>query len=229
MSIVVTYERVKNSFYDEGYVLLTDGFFGNKGRLFYICPEGHRHSITWNNWNNGHRCPYCVGNTKLDIDFIGKEFLKERYILLDDYYKNNSQKLNYECPYGHRHTISWNKWKAGRRCPTCKSIELSGPNNPNWKGGIVHEPYCEIWTDKDYKESIKERDNYMCQNPTCWRITKKLTIHHINYDKKNCHPWNLITLCNSCNARANGFRKWHKEWYNLLMNIKYNYEVKSHD
>ena len=27
--------------------------------------------------------------------------------------------------------------------------------------------------------------------------------YHINYNKKDCRPKNLITLCRSCNARAN--------------------------
>ena len=34
-----------------------------------------------------------------------------------------------------------------------------GHKNPNWKGGIAHEPYCPIWLDKEYKEDIKARDN----------------------------------------------------------------------
>ena len=35
-----------------------------------------------------------------------------------------------------------------------------GENNPNWKGGISCEPYCDVWLDKHFKESIKERDGY---------------------------------------------------------------------
>jgi len=230
VGIRVSYDRVQKSFDDEGYTLLTDKFLGNKGKLKYICPNGHEHSITWNNWHNGCRCPYCAGNVRLTIEFIRNKFLDEGYILLDNYYENNNQKLKYECPYGHRHAISWGKWKAGRRCPTCKSIRLSGSNNPNWKGGIMCEPYCDIWLDKEYKESIKERDNYQCQNPYCFnKNIKRLSIHHIDYNKKNCHPWNLITLCNSCNGRANKDRKWHREWYSLLICIKYNYSEANYD
>lgn len=101
-----------------------------------------------------------------------------------------------------------------------------GKNNPNWKGGISCEPYCQVWSDKEYKESIKERDNYTCQNPYCYRTTKRLNVHHINYDKKNCGPDNLITLCVGCNGRANKDREWHTAWYQTIMNYRqgYSYE-----
>jgi len=97
-----------------------------------------------------------------------------------------------------------------------------GENNPAWKGGVSGEPYCEQWLDQDYKESIKERDDYKCLNPECNKTTNKLCIHHINYDKKNCHPSNLITVCFSCNSKANKNRKWHKAWYQAIIYQRYN-------
>lgn len=99
--------------------------------------------------------------------------------------------------------------------------DFSGKNNPNWKGGIGCEPYCEIWSDEEYKNSIKERDGYICINPYCYKNSKRLTIHHINYNKKDCKPSNLITLCNSCNAYANKDRKWHKFWYKAILYMRY--------
>ncbi len=78
-----------------------------------------------------------------------------------------------------------------------------GELNSQWKGGISCEPYCDVWIDKEYKESIKERDNYTCQNPLCLCDSSKLCIHHVNYVKKDCKPNNLITVCNSSNSRAN--------------------------
>lgn len=89
-------------------------------------------------------------------------------------------------------------------------IKVTGPNAPNWKGGIAAEPYCDAWLDKEFKQSILERDNFVCQNPDCWKTAKErpLVIHHIDYNKKNCSPKNLITLCASCNTRAN-FNRWY--------------------
>lgn len=98
-----------------------------------------------------------------------------------------------------------------------------GSKNPAWKGGISCEPYCEIWQDKEYKESIKERDNHTCQNPDCWENCNHLPlhIHHINYIKKDCIPKNLLTLCCSCNMRANTNREYWQEFYEEIIEQKY--------
>ena len=94
-----------------------------------------------------------------------------------------------------------------------------GENHHNWRGGISFEPYCPIWACKEFKEYIKERDGYKCQNPDCWGTADHLplAIMHIDNDKMNCHPDNLITGCISCNSRANKDRKWHTLWYKAIM------------
>jgi len=110
-------------------------------------------------------------------------------------------------------------WVKKRIAPHFGHTRSCGHKNPNWKGGIAHEPYCPIWLDKEYKEDIKARDNYRCQNPDCWGTANHLPllIMHIDNDKKNCHPDNLITGCFSCNSRAQKDREWHTAWYNAIM------------
>ncbi len=88
---------------------------------------------------------------------------------------------------------------------------------PAWKGGISCEPYCSEWSFKEFKDMIKERDGYKCLNPDCFGNIYRLGVHHIDYDKKNCEPQNLITLCTSCNARANFDREWYESWYNAII------------
>jgi len=57
-------------------------------------------------------------------------------------------------------------------------------------------------------------------NINCWNNSKRLCIHHIDYDKNNCNPNNLITLCFSCNSRANKNRdKWKKIYTEILRMI----------
>lgn len=116
------------------------------------------------------------------------------------------------------------KTLQGRKLPIETIIKMSGSNYHFWKGGIAAEPYCDIWLDKEYKKSILERDNNECQNPDCWRKSIKLNIHHIDYVKKNCHPKNLITVCISCNSRANSNRKYWTIFYRKIMAGKYKYE-----
>lgn len=92
-----------------------------------------------------------------------------------------------------------------------------------WRGGISCEPYCVDWSFKEFKDMIKERDGFKCLNPDCWRTTERLAIHHVDYNKKNCNVNNLITVCTSCNTRANTNRVWHKHWYQAILHKRYNY------
>ena len=101
--------------------------------------------------------------------------------------------------------------------------DFKGANSPLWKGGISKLPYCPIWT-KWFKKEIKERDDFRCQNSDCSKeITKvnDLNVHHIDYDKKNCSANNLITLCRSCNSKANTNREYWKEFFTNLMNNRF--------
>lgn len=207
---------IKAAFYKEGYVILDDAYINSKTKLNYTCPKGHQHSITWSDWRAGYRCPYCNGRPVITIDFIKYKFNKDNYTLLSNKYKNNKSKLKYKCPNNHEHSIRWSDWLKGHRCPTCHILNNIGPNHPNWCGG--DKEYCDAWRDKDYKEFIKLRDNYICRNPYCFKKDTKLNIHHINYNKKDCRPINLITICSNCNKRANKDREWHLEWYNIFNN-----------
>ncbi len=86
--------------------------------------------------------------------------------------------------------------------------------HPNWQDGKSFEIYPQEF--KLVKKSILERDNYQCQDPNCDGNHKKLHIHHIDYDKKNNNPENLITLCISCHMKTNYNRKYFTEFYNNL-------------
>jgi len=235
----LTIEFVRKEFEKKGYKLLSKEYIGARSKFDYICSNGHLHSIRIDHLRNGVRCPHCYGNVRLTIEFVKKEFEKENYELLINDYKNSKQKLNYICSEGHEHQISWGCWQQGQRCPICyyerMSIEKKGKNNHlygkcgplahNWKGGISCEPYCFEWSHKEFKDFIKERDNYKCLNPDCLNISNRLCVHHIDYNKKNCEPQNLITLCTSCNSRANKDRKWHTAWYQAILNKRYGYEI----
>jgi hypothetical protein len=228
----LTYEFVKEQFENEGYELLSGEYVNQRQKLDYICPEGHRHSICWSDWNTGRRCYYCrnekIGNSKrLDFEIVKDFFECNGYTLISKLYKNCDTKLEFLCPNGHKGYMSYHNFKSGWRCIKCRANRqrlICGPKHPLWKGGISCEPYCDAWADKEYKISILERDDHQCQNPDCWGTIKNLTIHHIDYNKKNCGPSNLITLCRSCNSRANRNREWHKNFYRIIMEKKYNFK-----
>ena len=223
-----TIEFIKKSFESVGYTLLSKNYTNNRTKLKYKCPKGHYHSMGWSSWQRGQRCYYCSSQVKPTIEFVRKSFEAEGYILLSNVYINNYTKLNFICDKGHKHSISWASWKRGSRCRLCSNEQVAinylGPGHPNWLGGISFEPYCEIWKDKEYKSDIMLRDGNRCLNPYCYRKDEPLAVHHIDYNKKNCKPNNLITICRSCNIRANKDRDWHKYWYQAIMSRRYSFK-----
>lgn len=97
----------------------------------------------------------------------------------------------------------------GKRC---------GVDNHNWQGGLSFEKYTIDWTET-LKRSIRERDNYICQ--LCSQYGN--SIHHIDYDKKNCNPGNLITLCISCHSKTNINREYWLQYFTKnLTEVKQN-------
>jgi len=91
----------------------------------------------------------------------------------------------------------------------------------NWKGGISINEYCELFSNKEFREMIFERDGYICLKPACSKKSSHLYIHHINYNKKDCSNFNLISICVCCNSEANFERDWHQSWYDAILRRRY--------
>jgi len=111
-------------------------------------------------------------------------------------------------------------WQKGKKLPLEHRRKMSeahkgkykGNENPNWRGGTSFEPYSSAWT-KELRQAIRQRDNFTCQ------VCKKypaFACHHIDYDKKNCEPENLITLCYSCHTKTNFNRQ---SWINYFRKL----------
>lgn len=216
----LTYNYIFESFKKCGYLLITKDYINSRQKLEYICNNNHKHSITWDNWKQGTRCPYCAGQGKLSIDYIKEVMLNEGYLLLTENYINSSEKLKCICSSGHECKISWSNWKSGRRCATCKKIRLSKlnsrSNHPNWKGGIteLNKEIRNLIKKNGWYLEVFKRDKYTCV--ICSKSNIYLEAHHIislqflkKYfniknisDAKNCKLLfdinNGITLCKEC-------------------------------
>jgi 5-methylcytosine-specific restriction endonuclease McrA len=136
MSKNITYEFVKENFENEDYVLLSKEYKNAHTKLEYICSNGHKHSISWRSWQQGHRCFYCNGKPIITIEEVKKSFESKDYVLLSEEYKNSNTKLDYICSKGHKHSITWSAWNQGERCLICYITRISGAGNVNWKGGL---------------------------------------------------------------------------------------------
>jgi 5-methylcytosine-specific restriction endonuclease McrA len=115
--------------------------------------------------------------------------------------------------FGHVHSAEFCKNISERQM---KSL------NHNWKGGYSKGDYPEEFND-EFRELIRIRDSYLCQN--CNKLQEEnlietnriLSVHHIDYNKKNCDPNNLISLCLSCHAKTSSNRRYYEQYFVLFM------------
>jgi len=98
--------------------------------------------------------------------------------------------------------------KETRKKKSEAAKKRTGSNSPHWKGGISLENNPRELTLK-LKQTICRRDNLTCQ--ICGKINKgkkrKLDTHHIDGNRKNNHPDNLITLCRFCHSPRGSHNK----------------------
>jgi hypothetical protein len=114
-------------------------------------------------------------------------------------------------------------FKTGEH-PSMKTEFKKGKENLNYIDGRSWVRYPPEFGLK-LKNNIRKRDSYCCQN--CGMnenehleiYHKRLDIHHINYNKKDCDESNLITLCKQCNQRANYNRAYWELFYKTKTNI----------
>ena len=133
--------------------------------------------------------------------------------------------LGYVMPQEQKEKIS--KANKGKKKPPrskehCKKIsELrKGKNCHWWVDGRSKEnnPYPEDWVEH-LKESIRIRDDYVCQECGIHQRElrerrRRLDVHHIDYNKDNCDPRNLISLCQYCHIKTNNNREYWVEYFN---------------
>lgn len=107
------------------------------------------------------------------------------------------------------------RWLREYGIPIRSNSAFTGEKSSGWNGGISYLPYCPKFN-KSLKEKIRNRDERVCQNCGVKENGKRQSVHHIHYDKENCYP-DLITVCGSCNTKANSDRdKWEIFYMNKL-------------
>ncbi len=201
----LTYEFVKEQFELEGYKLLSKKYVSCSTKLDYRCPEGHKHSICWSAFQQGHGCFYCqYENMKGKNNFMyGRKHTEEIRKKMSEARKGKYVGENNPF-YGKTHSDE-SKIKISEN-----HADISGENNPNWKGGISPERQKDAATSeyKLWRNQVFERDEFTCR--TCDdNKGGNLQAHHIlPWGKFNglikYNTSNGITLCKTCHMFFKG-------------------------
>jgi hypothetical protein len=196
----------------------------NKSNLKYYCKDCGK-LIHWcTSLYRGGRCKSCARieqyhlhpetnpqfgkSGKLSPTWKGGEEVRKRFCI------DCNKELN---------RMAYNE--GNKRCKSCaRKHEYKDPSNhPNWLGGLSRLPYT-IEFNASLKESIRIRDGHKCQK--CGKTEKQelkdfnkcLAIHHIDYNKENCSPENLISLCCECNTKSNKNRDFWFAYFTEVVN-----------
>lgn len=103
----------------------------------------------------------------------------------------------------------------------CKGEYQREENNSNWNNGSSRLPYDKACSPK-FKEDIRNLDRNCCS--LCLKSQsnqkRKLTVHHIDGNKKNSTKENCITLCTSCHIKVENYYRQPKARVEYIKNLK---------
>jgi len=137
---------------------------------------------------NKERIGLPTWNKGLKTGFLGSAMTKIKHSI-------NAKKRNFGKINCGKHPSEATKKKMG--------IARIGEKNVSWKGGVSFLSYPREFNIV-LKNQIRQRDGFHCQE--CFRhqseLKRALSIHHIDFDKNNILPENLISLCNACHSQT---------------------------
>lgn len=143
------------------------------------------------NWKNRKYCSReCMFNDKKWMEKVMETKKRDNTLITSSTFKKGHKAITYVHSEESKKKLSLSRKKE---------------NNPNWHNGTSFEPYSTDWTPK-LRRMIRERDNYTCQKCGAKQEDYVFSVHHIDRNKKNCNPKNLITLCKRCHSVSHGVR-----------------------
>jgi 5-methylcytosine-specific restriction endonuclease McrA len=160
----------------------------------------------------GTSCSNCrslrIGDIKrkYTIDDVRKLFAEQGKILLENEFKNSLTPMRYICKCGRESHTNLNNFFKGKDCYDCRNDKISELKKDPDLTDEEREIRRGLRANKDWRQSVYQRDNYLCQ--CCGNRGSGLNAHHIfnfadNPDVRT-EISNGITLCVECH---NGFHK----------------------
>jgi hypothetical protein len=163
-------------------------------------------------WNKGKKCPQLAGENN---PMFGKSPSIETRKQIGGALRGERNRLYKQ----HLPEETRKKMSISRTGKTCKE------HHPQWKGGVSFLPYCYMFN-RPFKNRVRARYDYKCVEceKTQEENGKLLDVHHVNYDKMVCYndvkPL-FVSLCRSCNTKANFNREYWEDHYTTIINEKY--------
>lgn len=99
----------------------------------------------------------------------------------------------------------------------------SGANNHNWKGGIKFEPYCPKFNN-EFRRRVRSFFNYSCVECGAIENGRKLSVHHVNFNKETCCDSSIplfVPLCLKCHVKTNINRFFWNYWFTEMISRLY--------
>lgn len=173
-----------------------------------LCKCGCGELVIWNQHKNRWNL-YVEGHYRRDAPYKHPDWLRQEYI---DKHRS-MQEIGGEMGVT-MDTIRKFMRKFGIKPRTTQETlianeSMRGSKNPAWKGGIAKWQYAPSW--KRIAHDIRKRDGYTCQicKTQFPKSSKLLHVHHMDGDKFNNIPSNLMTVCATCHPKGkrkeNGF------------------------
>jgi hypothetical protein len=177
---------------------------GRKGKAFWLCLCECGNRFITNGWSiqSGH-AKSCGCQRKLSAqkqafkDILGQRF--GRLVVIEKTTKRGFAGRNVYwkclCDCGKTKIISGNSLRSGFT-KSCGCLWF----DTMYRGGFKRSDYPKSWSGK-LRSFIRDLDNHVCQFHECTYTDiygrRKLNVHHIDGNKKNCKTYNLISLCNA--------------------------------
>jgi len=174
-----TIEEIRKGFSSRGYILKSSDYVNEDSKLYFVCPNGHNHSITWSNFNKGQNCAKCSSissrNEKVILDFfVGLDqsvYPNDREMIkpyeLDLYFDNKNIAVEYCGLY-------WHSENAGKKDKYYHKRKYDLTANK----GIV---LATVFEDEFLNKGLLVLSNLSCLLGTSEKIIGPVDIREVSY------------------------------------------------